>query len=164
MKHMKILCIKDMGIKYDETACYPGWGTTGHIGVHLPQLEGQTRHLGAGHRLLILCQYLHCKLYKIKKLLPLTMYYIHAINILARSYLSSDQYIYFFSPLDAWKDCLLTKKITVTKLFSTGHLQVKSDPFYYVAKVTHIYSMNISLSLNQIPFHVKGSNHGVEML
>lgn len=73
---MKILCIGEMGIKRDETASYPGWGTTGHIGIHLPQLEGQTGHLGAGHRLLILRQYLHCKLYKIKKLLPLTMYYI----------------------------------------------------------------------------------------
>lgn len=89
-----------MGIECDETASYPGWGATGHIGVHLPQLEGQTGHLGAGHRLLILRQYLHCKLYKIKKLLPLNMYYVHSINILAQSYLSSDRYMYLFSPLD----------------------------------------------------------------
>lgn len=55
-----------MGIKCDKTASYPGWGSIGHIGVHLPQLEGQTGHLGAGHWLLILSQYLHCKLYKVK--------------------------------------------------------------------------------------------------
>lgn len=75
-----------MGIKCDKTASYPGWGTTGHIGIHLPQLEGQTGHLGASHWLLILRQYLHGKLYKVKVIT------VNHVLYTCRKYLSSDWY------------------------------------------------------------------------